>query len=110
MSRVLNKHKDPIPPNAVYIGRGSKWGNPYVLGRDGDREEVCQKYKEYILDQIYCGDMSAYDLAELAGKPLVCFCAPKQCHGDTLVELSDQALQAIEEHWRLRAESNGYER
>lgn len=37
MPKVLNKHKDKIPPNAVYVGRPSQWGNPFVRGKDGDR-------------------------------------------------------------------------
>ena len=37
MSRVLNKHEVGVPAGAVYIGRGSKWGNPFRIGPDGDR-------------------------------------------------------------------------
>ena len=36
---VLNKHKHGIPQGAIYIGRGSKWGNPFVIGKDGSRDE-----------------------------------------------------------------------
>jgi hypothetical protein len=32
----------------IYIGRGTKYGNPFKIGRDGTREEVIQKYEEYI--------------------------------------------------------------
>lgn len=44
MCRVLNKHHAGIPADAVYIGRGSKWGNPFRLGRDGDRATVIAKH------------------------------------------------------------------
>ncbi len=37
MCRVLNKHHAVVTPGAVYIGRGSKWGNPFRIGPDGDR-------------------------------------------------------------------------
>lgn len=67
----------------VYIGRGSKWGNPFVLGKDGTREEVCAKYLDYLLH-----NQSLLDsLPELAGKVLGCFCYPKLCHGDILIHV-----------------------
>jgi hypothetical protein len=68
----------------IYIGRGSKWGNPYIIGRDGTREEVIDKYRKYVL-------MRRKDLLnsleELEGKRLGCWCAPKACHGDVLLAL-----------------------
>ena len=67
----------------VYIGRGSKWGNIFVIGRDGNREEVIRKYREWILKNDYL--LSC--LEELKGKVLGCFCKPLACHGDVLVEL-----------------------
>ena len=69
----------------VYIGRPSKWGNPFVIGRDGTREEVIQKHKEWIMKQ---PDLLAA-LPELKGKRLGCFCKPLACHGDTLATLAD---------------------
>ena len=36
-------------PFDIYIGRPSKWGNPFVIGRDGNREQVIEKYRAYIL-------------------------------------------------------------
>lgn len=67
----------------VYIGRGSKWGNPFVIGRDGTREEVIRKYKNWIMTQPEL--MAA--IPELAGKILGCWCAPLDCHGEVLVAL-----------------------
>jgi len=69
--------------NAVYIGRPSKWGNPFKIGRDGNREEVIKKYREYILNR---PDLLE-SLHELRGKVLACWCAPQPCHGDVLLEL-----------------------
>ena len=45
MFRVLNKRKSGIPAGAIYIGRGSKWGNPFRIGPDGDRATVISKYE-----------------------------------------------------------------
>lgn len=70
----------------VYIGRPSKWGNPYQIGRDGTRKEVINKYKKYLLGRV---DLLTA-LPELRGKILGCWCAPQPCHGDVLVELVKQ--------------------
>lgn len=72
-------------PYDVYIGRPSKWGNPFEIGRDGTREEVIKKYRRWIVDEH--PDLLA-QLPELRGKVLGCWCAPRPCHGDVLVELS----------------------
>ena len=47
--RVLNKRdiRGPLPPNARYCGRPSPLGNPFVIGRDGTRDEVCDKYEAW---------------------------------------------------------------
>lgn len=71
----------------VYIGRPSKWGNPFEIGTDGDREAVIEKYREWIVQQ---PDLMAA-LPELRGNTLGCWCAPKACHGDVLAELADRA-------------------
>ena len=70
----------------VYIGRGSKWGNPYRIGVDGTRGEVIEKYRDYILNNKELLD----DLPELKGKILGCWCSPKRCHGEVLLELIEQ--------------------
>lgn len=70
-------------PYDVYIGRGSIWGNPYVIGESGTRVEVIQKYEAYVRNR---PDLLER-LPELEGKTLGCFCYPKQCHGDVLVKL-----------------------
>ena len=49
--RVLNKPHGPLPSGAVYIGRPSRWGNPFVIGRDGDRATVIAKCRAWVCDQ-----------------------------------------------------------
>lgn len=70
----------------VYIGRGSKWGNPFVLGKDGNRFQVINKYREWIKTQQHLLN----DLHELKGKKLGCHCKPMACHGDVLVSLIEE--------------------
>lgn len=73
----------------IYIGRPSKWGNPFIIGKDGDRNEVIKKYKEWILTQKELID----SLYELQNKTLGCWCAPNACHGDVLIELSKDLIR-----------------
>lgn len=78
----------------VYIGRPSKWGNPFshkegtrAKFKVATREEAVLKYKEWILTQEHL----IKSLHELKGKILGCWCKPKMCHGDILAELADQS-------------------
>ena len=82
-SKVVNLRKEKYD---VYIGRGSKWGNKFVIGKDGDREEVIRKYREWILGN----DDLLNSLSELRDKRLGCYCKPLACHGDVLVELIEK--------------------
>lgn len=71
----------------VYIGRPSKWGNPFSIGKDGDRAEVIAKHREWLQHQPKL--LQAIKDGELTGKVLGCWCAPLPCHGDTLAELAN---------------------
>lgn len=76
----------------IYIGRPSKWGNPYSH-KDGTkaefvvktRKESIEKYEEYIRQSRLMKDID-----ELEGKILGCWCKPKSCHGDVLVKLLEE--------------------
>jgi len=82
LTRVVHGKKERYD---VYIGRPSKWGNPFEIGKDGTRKEVVEKYRKYILENKELMN----DLYELEGKVLGCWCKPAECHGDVLVELLD---------------------
>jgi hypothetical protein len=92
MSKIVHCNKEPYD---VYIGRPSKWGNPYTHHADKEtlaefivetRDEAIQKYKEYILNN----EPLLNDLHELDGKTLGCWCKPNSCHGDVLIELIEK--------------------
>lgn len=68
----------------VKIGRGSDWGNPFVIGEDGDRGMVISKYGKYL--EMKDGLLYRLKCNELGGKLLVCWCCPDGCHGDILVD------------------------
>lgn len=99
MCKVLNKRLAGVPENAVYIGRGSKWGNPFVIGRDGDRAEVIARYSRWLRRQHQL--LRALD--ELRGCDLVCYCAPLPCHGDLLLWLARASRQERIIWWRSAA-------
>ena len=88
--KVLNFYHlgKTVPPGAVYVGRGrgSVWGNPFEIGKDGDRAEVIAKHREWFLAQ---PELVERARRELRGKDLVCFCAPAACHADTLAEVAN---------------------
>lgn len=72
---------------SVYIGRPSKWGNPYPMRQERWRDQVCDQYEVYIATRLINGEITDEDFREFDGKNLLCFCKPKRCHGDTLVML-----------------------
>lgn len=89
---VVNLKEDAFD---VYIGRGSKWGNPFShldrlfpnpnLVWVESRAVAIERYREYLEDHPELMD----DLHELRGKVLGCYCKPLACHGDVLAELAD---------------------
>ena len=95
--RVLNFHeykRHGLPLGAVHIGRAmpryglraSKWANKFMVERDGTRDEVIALYERWLHDER--PDLMVA-LPELRGVDLVCWCAPKRCHGDVLVRLAN---------------------
>lgn len=89
MRRVFNKYHGDAPAGAQYIGRGSPYGNRFVIGQHGDRDRVCDAHD---LDLARDGaKLKALDA--LKDKSTICFCFPQRCHGDTLVKLAAMPLE-----------------
>ena len=86
----LKRDRGRIPKGAVYMGRGSKWGNPYRIGLDGTRAEVIEKYHEWFAQQIGAGHL---DPEEVRGKDGICYCAPQPCHGDVVLALANGRIE-----------------
>jgi hypothetical protein len=91
-----------MPPNTVYVGRGSPWGNPFVVGPDGTRAKCVALYGK-LLDGLICLSKSPEiepqkrilrhalkHIHELRGKNLACWCAAGPCHADILLKLANQ--------------------
>ena len=66
---------------AVMIDRGSKYGNPFILNDDGDRDQVCDCYEQNYLPN---KPSILNTIDSLKGKVLICHCFPLRCHGDSL--------------------------
>ena len=83
-TRVVHINKEPWD---VRIDRSTIWGNPFILGRDGTRAEVIEKYRQLVLSKPRFVEQIR---KELKGKVLACWCKPKACHGDVLAEIANQ--------------------
>lgn len=90
--RVVNN----VPPvGSVAIGRGTPWGNPFIVGVDGERERVVAKFRHYAMWRL---EREPGWLAPLYGKDLACYCSPNLCHGHIILELlevSEDAQQRV---------------
>lgn len=82
MTKVVHHKQEPYD---VYIGRPGPWGNPFVIGPDGTREEVIAKYKKYAENSKFI----QANVHTLKGKRLGCWCKPLACHGDVLKDMAD---------------------
>ncbi len=72
-----------------YIGRGSIFGNPFVIGDDGTREEVIEKYRFYFYERLGYDSHFKERVESLCGCVIGCFCKPAACHGDVIKEYLD---------------------
>lgn len=83
---VIHKSLTAGRLDVVYVGRPSKWGNPFVIGVDGTRKEVIERYRAYLIGT---PALLAAAKSELKGKTLSCWCKPKPCHGDVLLSVAN---------------------
>ena len=88
-------------PDVVRIDRATRWGNPFVIGRDGSRTEVIEKYRANLWRDTRAGRVGLDELAALEGKRLACWCAPKPCHGDVLAAAARWAAARLRRTGRL---------
>jgi len=88
---VIIKNKRTYKGPGVYIGRPSPLGNPFIVGKNGTRAVVIERYKHWLWSKIskpgFIGDyMIMRSLAALdEDSVLICWCYPKACHGSTII-------------------------
>lgn len=95
MPKVYNRHHRDAPSGAVFVGRPTRWGNPFRIGdvdpwtgEEMGRGDAVAAYRRWIMAPQQAG-LRAAIRRELRGKSLVCFCAPRACHADTLLEIAN---------------------
>lgn len=97
-TRVVNVYKDEFD---IYMGRwhprfgqGSKFANPFKIEGGDTRYDVIGKYREWLWVKLATREISVSELMSLEGKRLGCFCSPKACHCDVIVE----AIEVLKHH------------
>lgn len=90
MPRVYSRRKgaETPPDGAVYVGRPTEFGNPFVVGRDGTQGGCVDLYRKWVNDP-QRSNLRAQIRSQLRGKDLVCWCAPEPCHADVLLEIAN---------------------
>ena len=78
--KILNRNNHILYGDDIYIGRPSKWRNPYEINKHGDNDEVILKFEHYFKNN----DDLLNSLSELQNKNLVCWCSPLGCHWDII--------------------------
>jgi len=91
--QVINIKEDNYD---VYVGRGSNWGNPFMIGRDGTREQVIKRFIAFYKNSHSKQAKFMRDnIHTLKGKVLGCHCYPQRCHGDYLARKAMQKWKKV---------------
>jgi hypothetical protein len=100
---VHNIRTEKMQESDVYVGRwpsirvgparllgeqSGYFGNPFVIGQDGSREQVIQKFEDYARARIGYSTEYRERVRALAGRRLFCYCAPEPCHAEVLERLA----------------------
>ena len=80
----------------VRVDRETPWGNPYVVGRHGTRDQVIEMYRQDLWRRIRSSELPLDELAAIADKPLACWCHPKPCHAAVLARAARWAAEQLE--------------
>jgi len=97
---VVNKRY--FKGKGIYIGRPSLLGNPFIVGRNGSLDEVMRKYEEYLLAALRSSKRiaAAFEKIKEAAREgdvnLICWCAPKRCHGNIIKRIVEEANAEIQ--------------
>ena len=102
--RLSRKKGFKLPKNAVNVARPGKWGNPFIVGKHGTREECVKMFKHLCCNLMVMNvdtdcikaqqrflKHAPKHIHELKGKDIACWCAldGKPCHGDALLQLAN---------------------
>lgn len=93
--RVVHCKREPFD---VYIGRPSKFGNPWRVVSEASRAHAIERFEAYIRAGIAKDPKGREAIKALYGKTLGCWCAPKACHGDVLLKIAAELHAEAESH------------
>ena len=79
----------------IYCGRPSIYGNQFVIGKDGDRNEVCDKFEAYFQERVKNDLEYRNEIYKLRNKTLGCFCVPNRCHCETYINYLNKPSKVI---------------
>ena len=78
-----------MPENTVYVGRPTKWGNPYKINEKFDKANAVRLHREYVEMHVDAEEIKR----ELKGKNLACWCKEGEpCHADVLLEIANKEV------------------
>ena len=84
---VIYNIKNTTPEDAILVDRRTSWGNPFIMKTENDRNYVCDQFELYALKRLI---QEPDWLIPLRGKSLICWCAPRRCHAETLMRLANK--------------------
>ena len=84
MPKIVRIVSTPDLDRTKRIDRATIWGNPFVLHDESMRDAVCEAFEDYARTRL---QTEPNWLEPLRGYDLACWCAPKRCHGDTILQL-----------------------
>ena len=106
---IVNRRNGRVP--GVYVGRPAVLGNPYVIGPDGSRHDVVDKYRAWLREQYRHDGAVRRALRQLAMRyltdgalTLICWCAPQPCHAEVIRDAVLGMVQARERAREARAD------
>lgn len=96
------RNEKPCQPWQVRVDRASVLGNPFVMHTESERAEVCRKYKQHFRLSLIKNQTFINEVTRLMGiynhygkLELFCWCAPKQCHAETIKECIETAITSF---------------
>ena len=83
---LYNRLINELPEGVVHITRPNDWGNPYMIGKHGNRSQVCMLF-DHLMRTRMQDPVWVERLRKLSQAPgLACVCSPQQCHGDVIIK------------------------
>jgi hypothetical protein len=86
----ISWYKGRLPADVRYVGRGTPYGNRFVMGLHGDRDQVCDMHERDLMVRLRDRRFADQMVKDLDGMHLGCHCKrrtgpPVRCHADTLL-------------------------